>query len=409
MSLFRKEALEHSRPRLEGDVSLAVPLSWQILGHLFGVTLLVIVVFLSTADYARIETVAGQISPRDGLISVVPPRNGVVSELAVKEGDVVVKGQPLATLSSDDILANGETGSEQIDQVLLGQEESLDAQLRFARAASQAERNRLQSQINGAEHEIRSFEQQAGLQRALVSSAQTDIDRGRELAERGFLSSRDLARREENLLLRRQQLEQLRQSIGRQYSIIAEAQAQLRQVAASEGREANSLANERRGFAKERSRVQAETSFLLRAPVAGQITALQVRAGTAASGSQPLMLIVPKDSELMAELYVPTTAIGSIRVGQTMLLAIDSYPAQQFGLVAATLVSVASAPVRRSTSNQGGMVAYTVLARINPKGSFLVLGRYRLVPGMTLNARIVTEKRSLLDWLFAPIRRLGER
>jgi membrane fusion protein len=38
------------------------------------------------------------------------------------------------------------------------------------------------------------------------------------------------------------------------------------------------------------------------------------------------------------------------------------------------------------------------------KGGVVAFGRYQpLQPGMTLTARIVTEKRSLLRWLFEPI------
>lgn len=85
-SLFRHEVLRSRGDRLHGNVSLATPPAWQAIGFLLLLALVVVVGFLATATYARVETVTGSVTLDKGVATVMPSRAGVVAALHVREG-----------------------------------------------------------------------------------------------------------------------------------------------------------------------------------------------------------------------------------------------------------------------------------------------------------------------------------
>ena len=115
------------------------------------------------------------------------------------------------------------------------------------------------------------------------------------------------------------------------------------------------------------------------------------------------MMIVPAGGRMVARLEIPDKAVGFVRPGQPVMLALDAYPYERFGSVQATIRDVASAPVLKAAPNGDGSTVYMATALV-PQPFITAYGRKRqLVPGMTLKARIVTEKRSLIHWLFDPL------
>lgn len=65
---------------------------------------------------------------------------------------------------------------------------------------------------------------------------------------------------------------------------------------------------------------EAAAGTVLRAPSAGVISALLVKAGENVTSGQPLLSILPKGSSLEAELLVPSNAIGFVRPGSRVVL-----------------------------------------------------------------------------------------
>ena len=108
-SLFRKEALQHRADRLHGDVSLAVPLGWQLVGYLLLAALIISVGFLATASYARVENVGGAIVLDRGVAAIVPSRPGIVTDVLVRDGQAVRAGDALVRIRSEEDSTLGDT------------------------------------------------------------------------------------------------------------------------------------------------------------------------------------------------------------------------------------------------------------------------------------------------------------
>jgi membrane fusion protein len=133
------------------------------------------------------------------------------------------------------------------------------------------------------------------------------------------------------------------------------------------------------------------------------VTAVTARVGQAANQQQPLMVVMPADATPRAELYVPTSAAGFLAVGQDVRLAVDAFPYQRFGTVKARVVQISSVAIPKVTAEGTAVPVYLVTAELS-EPSVVAFGlRQPLLPGMTLSARIVTERQSLFEWLFEPL------
>src|SRR5690554_4154237 len=87
--LFREEAVAHQTQRLDGEVLLMQTLSLRILAFLGVAIVAAGLIFLSSATYARMESVAGWVVPEGGLIRVAARQGGVIERINISEGDDV--------------------------------------------------------------------------------------------------------------------------------------------------------------------------------------------------------------------------------------------------------------------------------------------------------------------------------
>ncbi len=407
--LFRKEALKHRADRLHGDVHLAIPVRWQVIGGLFFVIVVAAILFLSLAGYSRIETVGGIIAPEGGIARIVPTRAGIIDQLPVEAGQKVERGAALAVIVTGENLAGGAASSAEILASLTRQEQDLGRQQDQISAAAAAERAQLAARISGLEADVAGLRSRIEIQMGLVESARGELEVAKKIAERGFISRRDILQREEVWLGRQQQLSQLRQTLATQQAAIREAHGAIRQTGASTGAQISALAGQRSDIAQRRTSAEASSAYRLEAPVAGTVTALTARDGQAVSPPAPIMSVVPSGSQLRAELYVPTSAIGFLEVGQEVSLALDAFPYQRFGTMPARITSIASAPVAQADAQGNAVPVYIVTASLEREAVSAYGQEEALIAGMTLTARITTEEQSLLEWLFEPLFAVGRR
>jgi membrane fusion protein len=118
------------------------------------------------------------------------------------------------------------------------------------------------------------------------------------------------------------------------------------------------------------------------------------------------MTITPAGAALVAEVYVPSRAIGFIKPGQAVRLLYDAFPYQRFGPAAGTVQAV-SATVLYPQEVQAAMridePVYRVVVQLAQQVMPAFGRSMNLSPGMALSADIVLEQRSFAEWLFEPI------
>lgn len=401
-SLFRKEALRHRLDRLHGNVNIATPVAWHIIGFLLLTILISAIIFLGFANYSRVETVPGQITLDQGVAAIMPSRSGIVHEILVAEGQRVSAGQKLAVIRAEESMTAGVATSDRIRASLARQDDQLAEQGNLLLQAARADQARLKAQIDEDLSDIPALDAQAEDQKQLIAAAQKDYDRAQDVAKRGFISKREMDDRQATILTRRQQLSQIEQSLSaKRFEIVQVQRAMKQSMIVAESQVANTQSS-RAALTQQQAQSDLAQGYALTAPVDGVVTALTARLGQPAATDQQLMLVVPARAHPMVELYVPTTASGFLAPGQEVRLSVDAFPYQTFGTITAHIIDVSQAAIARQSPN-GPVPVYLVTATLAEPWVMAFDRRQPLLPGMTLSARIITQKRSLIEWLFEPL------
>lgn len=128
--------------------------------------------------------------------------------------------------------------------------------------------------------------------------------------------------------------------------------------------------------------------------------------GQFADTTRPQMEILPDDSVLQAELFVPTRAIGFVQPGQAVRILYDAFPYQQFGAYHGRVIEV-SQTILTKTDTIGPIElkepAYRVTVALDRPDIDAYGKRIPLQADMLLRADIILEKRTLLRWFLDPL------
>jgi ATP-binding cassette subfamily B protein RaxB len=151
-SLFRQEAIEFQRHHRQwGEVALQQPLPSKVLTWFFTGAVVLAVVFVSLAQYARKETVVGYLSPTSGTVRIFAPRQGTIEAIHVQHGHEVREGQPLLTIAANEVAADGEDINTAKLETLTRQKELLLKQIAGEEQRTASERDRLSELSKGLE------------------------------------------------------------------------------------------------------------------------------------------------------------------------------------------------------------------------------------------------------------------
>lgn len=66
-----------------------------------------IILFLFVAQYSRKEVAVGYLTPATGTAKIFAPERGTIKAVHVEQGSTVREGQPLLTIDTDQIAADG--------------------------------------------------------------------------------------------------------------------------------------------------------------------------------------------------------------------------------------------------------------------------------------------------------------
>lgn len=401
--LFREEARTQRASKLLGDISLAMPLSWQVIGFTLLAIVIAAVLFLTLTSYARVEMANGAIVLDRGVVMITAPRRGSIAETLVRDGQRVRAGDPLLRVRSEEDIAHGATTPRQIEAAMAAQDAQVASQSTQIGFASAEGRARAAAQIQGIRQELASLDSQIQSQHRLIEVSAGEFREAERVAQSGFISRRDLNGREATLVERRQHLAQLEQNRASKRAEITQLERGMAQADAQARAQNAALQSTRAALAEHRAEAEAADSYVLASPVDGTVTAVTARPGSAAMVDQPLMAVIPDNSRPQAQFYVPTHAAGFLARGQEVHIAIDAFPSQRFGTVPARIVQISSAAMPRTTPQGETLAAFLVTAELERPFVNAFGQRRALLPGMTLSAQIVVERQSLFQWLFAPL------
>jgi membrane fusion protein len=404
--LFRPEVAEARQQRIYGEVVLTQPVRTRALVLLIFAIASMLAAWVALGSYTRTEAARGILVTDIPSSKIVATRPGQVTELAVKEGDLVRAGQRLASIRVEQASETGGSAAGESLAAVEAQRGLTDEQIRLAGRRAGGERARVAATLAGIRQQRTDLGTQLRIQEESVASTKDMFERVQSIVEKGFVSRIEVERRRQAWLVARQELGRLNQQINLLAAEEGRAAAELSRIAADAGSEVAAARASAESLTQQKVRLQGERAYTIAAPIGGRVAALQTAAGRSVDPSVPLMVIVPEGSALHADVYAPSRAIGFVKPGQEVRLLYDAYPYQRFGSFTGRIARVSRIVIDpRELSAPLKIEEPVYRIEVVPSAQSLTAHgeTQHLQPGMTLTASIILDRRSFLDWLMQPL------
>ena len=248
----------------------------------------------------------------------------------------------------------------------------------------------LRRRVKDLDNELAQVDREMKLQETRVKSARENAERFTKLAGEKFVSDAVSKQKMDEVTDQEIKLQALRRQ-----------RAQVEQVSRQISELQEGLAN-----------VEAKRETVIRAPMAGVVTNIAVNGGQSVAADAPLVTVLPKGSGMHVELLVPTRAIGFLNKGQEVVLRYEAFPHERFGQYRGVITDIGR-NVWTPGERVGTLTAKEPVYRVDvslEKQTVAALGQeFPLRPGMLVNADLLLEKRTLLEWVFEPVLQLKGR
>jgi hypothetical protein len=164
--------------------------------------------------------------------------------------------------------------------------------------------------------------------------------------------------------------------------------------------------------------VTVSASEQLRSPIDGKVQQLSIHTvGGVVTAAQPLMVIVPRDRELLVEATVSNSDVGFVHVGQEVEVKVETFTFTRYGLLQGRIIDLSpdtvtrGDPKRGTTSGAGdrderqtsSSPAYVAKIRLDQSSMMIDGQEQALGPGMAVTAEIKTGQRTIIGYLLSPL------
>jgi len=398
------------------------------------------VLFVLWASFVKLDRTVhapGRVVPSGRLQVLSNLEGGIVSQILVRPGDMVKRGQPLVRL--DRTQAGAELGSSaatvgalsakiaRLEAEIAGrspvypapatpeiaEQIAIERSLHAARMSDLASLSSAaaarESQASRAVAEARSaYESRVSARDA----ARRQLELIRPLVERGIEPQLTLIQLENSAAIAANDAAQASAAIARAQGSVAEARASLAQVRGAWRAQAGTeLAAAQGELGARRQQMPALEARLGRAtvtaPVDGRVNRVLVSTvGGSIGAGQPIVEVVPSADQLTVEALVSPKDIASVRINQHARVNITAYESGVYGGMDGRVFTISP---DATVDERTGESHYTVRVRgdaqnfRDPQGRRLVIG-----PGMTADVNLIGDKRSVMSYILTPFTRLGE-
>lgn len=418
MKLFRDEVAAAQAGRWLGSVQLAQSVPFWI-GSLVALILAVsLLAYGFFGTYASKAHVNGVLAAQGGEINLAAPAAGRIAQLRVKEGQTVRKGEVLMVLDTDrtTVTLGGAGGVGDTAALVSRQLELRRLALINERSARETQSKvhirSVQDRLANIDNELAKLDDEVALQVRRRELAEHSVKRYEELVTANFVSPIQAQTQQEGLLdqdSRLRALERTRLNLRREKTgLIAEQ----RQISADLATMMASAQRELVSLDQEGTENTARRTSVVVAPGAGVISALAIGLGQSISIGQNLAAIQPQNAPLEALLFAPSRTAGFVAAGQEVRLRYAAFPYQKFGLQTGKVAQIsqsAFAPsdlppaLQAQFGRQSTEALYKVTVVIDAQ-SINTFGDVRpLKAGMALEADIVQDRRTIIEWLLEPL------
>ncbi|WP_016772276.1 HlyD family type I secretion periplasmic adaptor subunit [Pseudomonas sp. R62] len=399
---------------------------WAIIGFF--------VFLMLWANFAVIDEVTkgdGKAIPSSKIQKIQNLEGGIVSELFVKEGQIVEPGAPLIRLDDTRFASNvGETEADRLSMLLRverlsaevddrplnfpedvlkavpGQAKSEESLYISRRQQLHDEIGGLQEQLIQRQQELREFSSKQAQYRQQLGLQRQEINMSEPLVAQGAVSPVEVLRLKRAEVETRGQLDATTLAIPRAESAIKEVQRKIDETRGKFRSEALTQLNEARtdlnkAQATGKALEDRVSRTLVTSPVRGIVNKLLVNTigGVIQPGSD-MVEIVPLDDTLLVEAKIRPQDIAFLHPGQEAIVKFTAYDYTIYGGLKAQLEQIGADTI----TDEDKKTTYYVI-KVRTERSHLGTDEKPLliIPGMVASVDIITGKKSVLSYLLKPI------
>jgi len=386
------------------------------------------VIFSLVTDITEAAVAHGEVVPGESVKIIQHLEGGIISQVLVEEGQLVSKGQPLARLDEasaqaelDQMLAL-ETSlvlrAQRLRAFVMGKEPNFSTSDKYAELvedqyslletqlrAHNSQRKVIESRIEQRAAHIAALEEQKSHLQERMDISKELLDMRRKLLDKGLVSrvtylesERALSQARGDLTGLLGKITEARGALGEARNSLLELDAKLRNEASDEmGRVTAELAQVREKLARLEDRV---ARLEIVAPVRGLVKGLHIKTiGGVVRPGEALMELVPFGDALVAEVKIMPRDVGHVAIGQPAKIKVSTYDSARFGGIEGTLKQISASTFQEDR----GEAFYKGVIELGQDYVGTDPEANPILPGMVVDADIVTGNRSLFRYFLKPI------
>ncbi|MCL2658612.1 MAG: HlyD family type I secretion periplasmic adaptor subunit [Betaproteobacteria bacterium] len=392
--------------------------------------LCVLIVWAALAQLDEVTRGEGKVIPSSQNQVIQSLDGGIVSEILVKEGQTVEKGQLLLKIDPTRFVSSLRENRAQylalqakaarLTAIAEGKDfvpppeaqQAIPDVVEQERAAYLSKRAELDASVGVAREQLSQRSQELNEVRARRDQAISsynltaqELEVTRPLVQTGAVSEVELLRLQRDVARYRgerdaasAQIPRIQAAIGEAQRKIQEVELQIKNQARAELSETNAkISALSEGSVGLADRVkQAE----IRSPMRGTVKQLFVHTiGGVVQPGKEIIEVVPSDEELLLEARVLPRDIAFLRPGQPALVKFTAYDFSIYGGLDGTLEHIGADTV----IDEKGNAFYEV--RVRTKANTIGAKHMPIIPGMVAEVNILTGKKSILSYLLKPVLR----
>jgi hemolysin D len=402
--------------------------------YVLGAMIAVAIFLISVVQLDRVVAAQGRLVPIDGTMFVQPLDRGIIGNVRVNVGDIVKKGQVLATLdptftAADFLQLEQKVASLSAQQRRIEAEEvggtfePADAgpydtlQLRIFRQRQQefqseindfdARISRDEADSSGAGHDADGYAQRLKYASEIEKMRQALEKKGEEsqlvllsASDQRVEIARNLAQSQSKLKSIRFDLDALKAQ--RRTFIQSWHEKNLNELVDAN----NKLDAARQDLAKAR---RMKDLANLEAPADAVVVKIDEKAspGAVMTQAEPVFTLVPLDAPLEAEVHIDAKDIGFVHVGDPVKIKFAAYRFLEHGTGEGVIKTISQDSFTEDRDRPVDVPFYRAFISVTAVHLHNVPPNFHLIPGMTLDADVVVGRRTIAWYLIGGALRSG--
>lgn len=410
--LFRQQAIEFKSQAQFGGVISLRPISYALITLIALSVAIMIVAFLWWGEYTRKAQVKGYLAPSEGLIKVHAPEAGILIERFVREGQKVKRGDRLFDISAErSSRRTPKPRAEAIAQIKR-RRDSLNEELAKQHEIHRINNEKLRARLDALKAELVQIDAEIDTQNQRLISSNRMAKRYQDLLANHFVSEIQVQEKQDQLLEQKAQLQSLQRNRLNLERDIADLKLELQSdqlVALNQRAETTRNIS---SLEQQLTEYESKRNTLITAPCDGTVTTILARQGQTADPGSPLLSILPDGAELVAQLLVPSRAIGFIKPEQTVAVRYHAFPYQRFGSYQGRVEEISKTLITPHDTKLPVALeepVYRIAVVLNSQTINAYQETIPLKSGMLLDADIWLDHQRIIDWVFDPLYSLKGR